>query len=113
MKRYSLIIIILFSSVFYNSNLQSQNNNNSNPGIISGRVIEAETGKPLSYANVMVYSIKNDKLVSGAISDREGAFIVKNLPFGDYYILIKFIGYEKKKVNHINYLVEKWFIMKN
>ncbi|MFH1051862.1 MAG: carboxypeptidase-like regulatory domain-containing protein, partial [bacterium] len=102
MSRIIVICLLLFGFLFESGFSQENNNQRNNKfGIIKGQVLEIESHKPLSFAQVSVFNVKNDKLVDGAISDKEGNFIINNLPEGKYYLMIKFIGYEKKKVNSI------------
>lgn len=96
--------ILLFTIVLLgNLNIYSQGKGQGfgKQGIIRGQIAETETHNPLSFVNVMLYKVANDSLVSGAISDREGKFEINEVPNGEFYIQIKLIGYEKKKVNSI------------
>jgi outer membrane receptor protein involved in Fe transport len=37
-------------------------------------------------------------LISGAVTDQTGSFVLKNLPYGNYYLEAAFIGYNRKRV---------------
>jgi TonB-linked SusC/RagA family outer membrane protein len=68
-----------------------------------GGVVHGETGLPLVGATVYVR-----KLNKSAVTDKDGQFILKNVPNGEYEVGISYIGYEpyKTKVTVINH--EAW-----
>ena len=45
-----------------------------NRGLISGIVIDSQTQNPIEYVSVSVYSLEDNSIVSGGISDKEGVF---------------------------------------
>lgn len=64
-----------------------------NTGSISGKLIEKKSKNPVPYSNI---SIKKDsKIVTGGISQDNGNFTIKNIPFGDYTVDIESIGFKK------------------
>ena len=64
-------------------------------GIISGKVVDLDQQSILEYSNVAVYSVKDSSLIGGSIANENGEFKVTELPFGKFYVVVKFIGYEK------------------
>ena len=70
-------------------------------GRIEGRVSDAITGKPVEYATVSVYKVKDSSLITGGITDNHGHYNISDVPFGRYFIEISFIGYEKIIVKDI------------
>jgi outer membrane receptor protein involved in Fe transport len=58
-------------------------------GKISGRVIDAQSGDPLAYANIIVV---NTQL--GAASRPDGAFLISPVPVGEYTLKVMMMGYE-------------------
>lgn len=64
-----------------------------NSGKITGKITEKTTNAPISYA---IVSIKdNGKVVSGANTDDNGEFTIKNLALKSYTIEIQYIGFRK------------------
>jgi TonB-dependent receptor len=61
-------------------------------GMIAGKVVDANTGEYLAGANVMLQGT-----TMGAATDREGFFMIANVPEGDYQLMINYIGYEDYK----------------
>ncbi|MDZ7722370.1 MAG: carboxypeptidase-like regulatory domain-containing protein [candidate division KSB1 bacterium] len=56
---------------------------------ITGRVLEADTNKPLTGANVSVQGTD-----WGASTNASGKFVLSNLPEGTYKVKIAYMGYE-------------------
>jgi outer membrane receptor protein involved in Fe transport len=59
------------------------------PGNISGKVIDASTKDPLSFANIVVMGTNY-----GAMSMDDGSFFIKNVPEGTYSLKASYMGYE-------------------
>ncbi len=98
-SRWGLLLKILFLFLimigFYDA--KSQNNNVIT---VSGIILEEGTNKPLSYATVALLTEKDSTLVSGAISNANGGFVLKNVLAGTFKLRVTFIGYNtlRKKV---------------
>lgn len=64
-------------------------------GRVYGKVIDANTGKPVEYASVQVLWFSKDSLLGGTLVKENGDFAVDGLPsFGQVRVKIKFIGYK-------------------
>ncbi|MBL3655611.1 TonB-dependent receptor domain-containing protein [Fulvivirga sediminis] len=63
-------------------------------GKVSGTLLDATTGSPLSFASVVLRNPETNKDVNGTISEEDGSFKLNNIPSGDYKLLISFVGYE-------------------
>ena len=83
-KNFFRLMLIIILIINY-SNAKSQ----EPAGIISGEVIDAESRQPILSATI---SIVGTKL--GAISDKSGYFVIKNVPIGNYLIKISMTGYQ-------------------
>ncbi len=71
-------------------------------GTISGKVIDNTTGGGLEGASVSLYSVSDSTNVSGgAITEADGNFVVEDVPYGEYYISVNFIGYNTAVVRGI------------
>jgi outer membrane receptor protein involved in Fe transport len=76
---------------------------NSMAGKVIGRVLDAETKKPVVYASVVVLTLKNDSLITGCLTDEKGYFAMKSIPFNTYKIKITFVGYNSfEKIVSLN-----------
>lgn len=63
-------------------------------GTISGYVRDVENGETLPYANVV---LKQGETVVGVLSNAEGFFALKDVPEGEYEIVISYVGYATLK----------------
>jgi hypothetical protein len=66
-------------------------------GTISGKIVDAKNITPIEYANIILVDTTKRLMVTGAVSDSNGFFRLKEIPAGNYYIEYSFIGYEKKR----------------
>lgn len=66
-------------------------------GRATGEVVDANTGEPLAYAVVSIINPSDTTIVTGAVTNKDGKFSVKNIPVGKYIIRVKFIGYRSAK----------------
>ena len=94
----SFVLMLVLST---SADAQRPGTKKSGSGIVKGQIVESHTGKPLGYTNVILYNTENDTQVTGAIADRQGNFSIEKIPAGKYYLIAKFIGYTKKKINKI------------
>ena len=63
------------------------------PGTISGKVIDKNSKESLPYVNIVVRDLTK-KIITGGITDMNGAFKVKDIPKGKSIVEIQFIGYK-------------------
>ncbi len=68
---------------------------------VTGIILNAEGIEPVMFANVALYNNKTKKPVDGAMADEKGAFTLKKIAPGDYYLQVTFIGYETKTIENI------------
>lgn len=62
-------------------------------GEVKGKVVDAQSGSPLSYATIQVFNASDGKLLTGGITSEDGTFILES-PFGDLKGSIDFIGFQ-------------------
>ncbi len=62
-------------------------------GTITGIVIDAETGMPLTHCALQI-----EGTALGAVSDAEGKFALPNVPLRKYTLVASFIGYARQRV---------------
>lgn len=66
--------------------------------IVSGRILDNSTHEPLPFASVSVTADADGRLVTGALTDESGRFIIRGIPEGEYVVNCSFIGYSPKKI---------------
>ena len=113
MKKSTLIIVINFLLTL---TLSSQNNskpipqspdgNTIKPTVtsvevrditVTGKVIDKDVNEPLEYATIAFFSRKENKIITGGISDEQGNFSIQ-VPRGTYDISIEYISYKTKTI---------------
>src|SRR5690554_6855272 len=87
---YRFIVLFFLILSFSVNKVFSQSPKNAH---VSGKVIDAGSAAPLSFASVAIYNNEDGVLVDGNITDDDGAFSI-DLPYGSYYAIIEFMGYE-------------------
>lgn len=81
LKHFSVFIPALLIAATLNASSKEQ-------GVISGTVLEKDSGEPLFSANVLLLGT-----TLGSATDEEGRFRIVNIPHGDYVLQVSFIGY--------------------
>tara|TARA_B110000196_G_scaffold122956_1_gene106644 strand:+ start:842 stop:3379 length:2538 start_codon:yes stop_codon:yes gene_type:complete len=71
-------------------------------GIVQGTVTDSSTGLPIEYASVSIIDNHDGSVVTGGLSKKNGGFNVREIPLGQYIVLIEFIGYKKKEIGPLN-----------
>jgi ferric enterobactin receptor len=72
-----------------------------NPGKITGRIIDSLTSKPMEYATIGLFMQNENKIVNGTTTDNTGVFEITSVKEGAYKMVIEFIGYKKSERNNI------------
>ena len=90
MKNLLLLIFLSFSAITINAQHS-----------LSSKLLDSD-GAPVMFANVVLYSSPDAKMVKVESSDENGGFTFRNLENGSYYIESSFIGYTNFKSEPIN-----------
>ncbi|NOU58647.1 outer membrane beta-barrel protein [Marinifilum caeruleilacunae] len=80
---------------FFTSSLAIANNQQlkSESSEIKGKVFEGKFNKPLEFATVSIYSLKDSVLVKGTITNKKGEFSIKRLNPNDYFLKVEHLGF--------------------
>jgi hypothetical protein len=104
-KNFTLLILSMIISISFahaqHGGGRAQSGSGPAGGAIKLQVLDDSDGKPIEYANIVVFSVKDSTMVSGGITDASGHAMIRPLPFGHYYLTIDFIGYNKHFQNSI------------
>ncbi len=87
MKKLLIFSMFIVSLISYSQN-----------GNISGIIIDNISKKPIPYASITCKNIQN-KIITGAITNKKGKFSINGLPLQKLLIEIQFIGYQKTHKN--------------
>ncbi len=70
-------------------------------GVIKGQIIDSYSGKPMEYANVVLFSHRDSSMVTGGVTGNDGSFELKQVPYGRFYMVVHFIGFNKLTLEEI------------
>jgi len=112
MRKVSLFIILLAAFVVQLSAQTpspSGGGTKNNPGdeptsrnlSIKGKIVESTNHTPMEFASIAIYSAADSSIAGGVMSTSSGAFEVKKLKAGKYYLQANFIGFEKTTISNI------------
>lgn len=90
MKNLITLFILIFA---LNTNLALAQNEIE----ITGTVLDKDVNAPLEYATIAFFSKKENKIITGGITDSKGNFKI-NVPIGTYDITIEYISYKTKTI---------------
>ncbi|MBD1398077.1 TonB-dependent receptor [Pontibacter sp. JH31] len=93
---FSPLLFPLIFTLFTFSSVQAQQQAASGRGKVSGTVQDQETQAPLGFANVVLLTVRDSSLVTGATSDMEGKFELDRVPQGNFILRISSVGYPTK-----------------
>ena len=93
MKKHVPLLLFFLALPFY---AQTKDAVLKNSGTISGKILDFNTKKTISYVNI-VCKDRTKKLVTGGITNSKGKFIINKLPLDSIFIDIQFIGYQTIK----------------
>src|SRR3954471_9794715 len=65
---------------------------------ITGIIHDEKTTLPLEGAGITLFDADDSSLITGTTTQKDGAFVIDKLNNGNYYLIIKFIGYQSKKI---------------
>lgn len=82
-------------------NGQRMEGSSSMKGSVTGVILDDISGQPMEYANVVLFSLRDSAMVSGAVTNAKGVFTIQEVPFGPYFIKVKFLGYNEKKIDRV------------
>lgn len=102
-QKIFFLAVILMVSLLVATNVKAENTvPDSKSGIITGRVLDATTSKPMEYVNVALFRVTDSLLITGTISTTDGQFKLEKIAFGDYYLRLSFLGFEDLYTGKIN-----------
>ncbi len=103
MKQYfiSILAVLLLTASSFAQDKSGQRTERPSDGKVYGYVLEKESGKPIEFANIVIYSRRDSSIVSGGITNSKGYFSIDEVKYGRVFIEVNFIGYGKKTINDI------------
>lgn len=102
MKTKITFILIFLTLTSFNMNAQQHQQGyrgNLNSGVIKGIIIDSASNTPIEYANIVVLSKKDTSVITGTVTDAAGKFNLEKVPFGRYFLDVRFIGFKDHRFN--------------
>jgi len=62
-------------------------------GLISGKIIDSKSQKPLEFSTITIFSQIDSTVITGDAADFNGVFKMR-MPYGDYFAKVDFISYQ-------------------
>ncbi len=100
MKLQKLIFILSISFLLSHEG-HDHKSHSSTSGLIRGSIVDELTQQPKKYANISIVALGSEDIITGGISDEEGLFLIDKVPFGRYFLVVEYIGYEDKIIDGI------------
>ncbi len=97
MKMKNTLILFYLILIPLCINAQPQRGYGNSGGVITGTVIDSASKAPIEYANIVVLSLKDTSVITGTVSNSEGKFNVQKVPFGRYFLDVRFIGFKDRR----------------
>jgi iron complex outermembrane recepter protein len=85
MKKRTVLSVILLSFLFTTAFASKET------GKITGKVLGNE-GQPLSFANVLLYSVADSSLVKAEYTEDDGSFELQHIAAGSYWVNVSYVG---------------------
>jgi outer membrane receptor protein involved in Fe transport len=70
-------------------------------GSLTGTIRDDSNNESIEFATVAIYSSTDSALIDGTITDATGQFTIEAVPFGNYYVDIRFIGYTNTRITNV------------
>ena len=96
-KNKLLLLIVIGLSITGYTHPLLQNES----GSLHGQVIAKSNKAVLPYANILLFRAEDSAQVNGAVADEMGHFEIYDLPRGEYYLQIDYMGFKSLKLASI------------
>lgn len=101
MSRKILLAVLILSSVAIYGSSETGFLPDPKPGTVEGVIIDSLDGIPLQYANITLHNSVDSSFAAGSATGIKGEFLFPNLPEGNYYLKISYMGYVSKFIPNI------------
>ncbi len=95
--RELLIVLMLTSMVSNAQTMIISKGAVATKGMITGVVVDSATNSPIEFANFKLTLSKDTSVALGAVSSRNGRFILKDIPFNSYSAKVSSVGHKARR----------------
>lgn len=93
LKHFGFILCLSILSIKSNAQQKPKNSSNFSEVIITGKVVDKDTNEPLEYATIAFLNEKQNKIITGGITNEKGVFSIPVVK-GVYNISIEYISFK-------------------
>lgn len=68
-------------------------------GTLSGVVADEATNEHIPFATVAIMKNGDENAFTGGVSDENGRFLIEEVPYGTYDLVVSFIGYNSREIS--------------
>lgn len=98
LSRFASCLFFLFAIAYTYAQPEMQRppmaGQSSSSGTIMGMIVD-ENAKPIEYASIYVKKTTDSTIAQTGITNESGRFLIQEIPFGEYFIEIQYVGYRK------------------
>ncbi len=98
---FTFIITLLLISSISNTISAQTGSDDGGEVILKGSLVQEDSEEPLPYATVAVYDSDDSTVVNNAMTMEGGDFRME-VPAGDYYAVISYVGYENRTISDLD-----------
>lgn len=103
MRKLTTSFIIIFSILSLLTAQRMPQGQRPKIGVLQGTVVDSLSGTPIEYVSITLSQKRDGKIITGGITDENGRFVIRQIPVGQYDVIVEFIGYEKKVFKGIKF----------
>ena len=70
-------------------------------GLLEGVVVDEATEESIPFASVAIMKAGEENAFAGSVSDENGRFLIEDVPYGTYDMVVSFIGYNSRELPDI------------
>jgi len=93
-----LIFTLILFSMLFQQNAFAQLPTQS----ISGKLISGDSKQAVESVNIQLFNANDSSLVTGIVSDKQGAFVFTQVAVGDYFIQMSCVGFDQKMIQSVS-----------
>lgn len=97
MKNLIFFLFVLVNGILFAENFNPTDGKN----FIKGVVIDSTSASELPYANITLMKETDSSLITGVATGTKGEFSINNIPEGNYFLKISYVGYNSKLISNI------------
>ena len=68
---------------------------------VTGTILDGNSRRPMEYVNVLLYLSDDSSFVTGTSTGSRGEFEIPDVESGSYYLDLRFMGYDAKRVGNL------------